>query len=172
MQDYSIFSERILQTAWGRSKIVMIIILVGIVLLLIQTVHYLRTKSNKGVSIWGFLLRNTTYSPRLPTLRKQIGFGIVGIILLIIVTITSLLSAHRDISHTQYVRVETLYSRQVTSDDGNMFSYGCVYAKIEDNWIKLNLPYDWTYEEFPLGEFKGIIWYSEETRIILDFTPQ
>lgn len=172
MQDYSFFSERILRTTWGRSRIVIIVLLIIVVSLLVKMIYYWRTKSNKGVSIWSFLLRNTTYSPRLPTLKQQIGFSIVGIILLLIVAITSLRSAYRDINYTQYVRIETQYSREATRDDGNIFSYGRVYVKTGDTWISLNLPYDWTYEEFPLGEFNGIIWYSEEARIILNFTPQ
>lgn len=169
--DYALFEERLLYTLAGRSTVIITVFILIAISLLVELIHFWKTKTNQAIIIWNFLLKKRKISIK-KTAKQQMIQDIVCIAILSTILVYSVFPTYRDITNQQYVKIETEYSRNERHSDGNLFSYGHVYIKTGDKTITLNLPRNWTAAEFPEGTHYGTIWYSEESMVILAFIPQ
>lgn len=171
MMDLSAFEERLIHTAVNRGLLWGILALVVAVTLAVEVIHYRKTGDNSGVHLGKFFFPGAKNRKLKHTTRQQIGLDIAALAVLAAVMLMNALPVWRDVSGQQYVMVEAQYERTESSSEANLFSNGYVYARTEDGRLDLRLPAGWTAEEFPLGTYSGTIWYSEQSKIILSFTP-
>lgn len=169
--DYAVFDDKLLLTLNGRSRVIIVVIIFVAITLLFEVIYFCITKSNRGVSIWNLFMQKPLFATRLTT-KQQIGRDITVLCILTFIFIFTSLPIFSDIANQQYVKIEAQYSRNDRTSDGNLFSYGHVYAETDKKTVTLELPYGWTEDEFPLGTYRGTVWYSEESKVILAFIPQ
>lgn len=169
--DYAILEQRLIETVTERSKVLIIIIIFITISLLMKILHLCITKTNAGVTIWMLFTKKTLCRLRLTT-KQQIVRDVAILAILITSLVYIAFPICRDVKNQQYVKIEAVYSREKQTSDGNLFSYGHVSVKNNGTTIFLELPCDWSEAEFPLGEYVGTIWYSEESKVILAFIPQ
>lgn len=168
---YSDFDIRILRTFCSRYMIVAVVILIIAVTLTIELVYYHKTKSSQGISIWNLLSKKPVFAQRL-SIKQQISRDLIAIVILSVYLCYSIIPIYNDVSNQQYIEVDALYSRTARDADGNLFSNGQIYIEVSGEVIRLELPEDWTEDEFPEGTFWGTIWYSKESKMVLSIVLQ
>lgn len=162
-----LLQDRLTHTIAERCKTA-IVLLVIICIFLFWNLYHLKKGRKNGISILQLLPFEGNTKNRL-SIKEQIGFKITAIILLVCFVVWNIIPAYYDCSNQQFVQVSTSYCRM--QSDKNLFSNGTVYIYVDGERIALDLPADWDKEEFPEGEYSGIVWYSKFTKIILAFIP-
>lgn len=170
-----ILEDRLTDTLHALGGIYAIGLILVISSLLFDCIYYYRTHSEYGISIFTIKAKITgTKTKRKPmlSLKDQIVVEIIALFLVLGVMFWHLGSIYNDISNQQYERIFTNYSREEGSTDTSWFSYGHAYIEIDGEKVRVELPYKWTEEEFPQGDFRGIAWYSQKSKILLVFQPE
>ena len=142
-------------------------LIVGILLLLKDLIYYRVTRNNDGVSLLNVL---KIFKNRFTT-KEQIALKLVGILALLALIIWTVVPAHQDISKQQYECILGQYTYEADNQDG-LFSNGRVRVETEEDEFYLELPVDWTEDEFPPEAMQGWIYYSKESKILLSFISQ
>ena len=170
--DYAAFEERLVQTLINRSLLWGILALAILLLLATKVIYYCKTGDNSGWYLWKVFFTNAENRKLKYTTKQQIAMSAIALMGLSVVALMTVLPIWQDVSAQRYVKVEAEYKRTEISSESSFFSNGYVYAYADGQRIDLSLPAGWTKEEFPLGTYQGIIWYSEASKVILSFTAQ
>ena len=161
------FQKLLIDTLWNRCAVVFILLLIGFITLTFYIVHYIKTRSNTGIGFWTFIPAFKNRKVKF-TLKQQIAELILGILFVIIFTIWMIYPIYKDITNQQFEEVYTQYSRTELSSRGNLFSNGSAFIEINGEKIALELPYGWSNEDFPLGEYFCVVRYGKESKILLE----
>lgn len=164
--DYELFSDRLLETVTGRFGILSAVAVIILVTMVAELIAWFTRKNEHGISIWSIFSKAPVFKQRL-SLKQQILRDIIALSILISVMCFTGLPYFRDINNEQYVKVEGQYSRTENSSKQNLFSNGHIYIQVEQESIRLELPFDWNASEFPEGSFRATVWYSKESRVAL-----
>ena len=160
--------EILVRTMLKQCFLSLILLIISLCTLTFYIIYYMITRSNEGIGIWSFIPILKNRKARY-TLKQQIVESICGVLLFGITTVLIAYPMYEDINNQQYEQVITQYSRTNSSSEANWLSNGYVYIELDGENISLNLPYGWTEEEFPLGEFTGSVWYARDSKVILSF---
>ena len=103
---------------------------------------------------------------RKRALSFSIGLIVLALVVIPLGSIQRISHLKNDIEHQQYIcaEVDYSYSRNGKGED-------LVTIIREGEIIYVDFPKGWSTDDFPRGEFHGTAWYSEESRILLSFTP-
>lgn len=104
--------------------------------------------------------------------QRNLVAGIIGSIACMWLFFANLLPLWRDIQYKQIVEVHGNYyfdSKNVPHKIG--LNPGHCTVTVAGKSFNLDLPAGWSKTAFPLGGFKGKIYYAKESRIILEFVP-
>lgn len=97
-----------------------------------------------------------------------LGAGVFCVVLFAL-GLFEILPAVRDLTEQRFVQVTTTYYHPSHSV-GRFDFLSDGFVKVEDGARTLELPPNWTAEDFPNGHYYGEIWYSEQSEFILSFT--
>lgn len=107
--------------------------------------------------------------------KKRGRMFLLGAILILIMPVLEgswCISAIKDINSKQIVTAEGSYRHDATSHHRTeLLENGRIYVKIDGESKVFDLPYGWTKEQFPEGEYYGTIVYGQDSEVILQFIP-
>lgn len=139
-----------------KQKTIINLLFIGLALLVLVSGILRRKKMKK------------TDSKKLKRIMCEIMLSIVLLIGTPVLFFPWVLDAIRDMKHQQFVQITAMYERNATSIPRNGWhTNGYVWVYADDIKIRLELPADWTEEQFPYGKEEGTIWYSKESKVIL-----
>lgn len=167
MLDISQFNERIIETCVNQCKPAIALLVIGIVLLLIDIIYFKVTRNNDGLS----LINITKIFTNRFTTKEQIALKIVGILALLVLIAWTTLPVYQDLSNQQFECVSGQYTYETDNQKG-LFSNGRVRVDTGENIFYLELPANWSEDEFPTGTRQGTIYYSKASKIFVSFIPQ
>ena len=169
--DFTWFEQRIIDTVIDECTPLAIMWCIILVLLIIEVIVLFTRKTNQGVNIWNLFRKKPRSQHRL-TLKQQIAGKIAALILVPVwLGFANILPAYNDITNQQYIEYHGTYSRQERTYKSKKKSPERVEIIQDGEKILLYLPAEWNSEEFPLGDYYGTIWYSQDSKIILSFQP-
>ena len=163
------FDQRLIDTMIDRCKIVGVLWIIILLTLAIEALYCWKTKSNQGVSIWNLFSKKPIFLNRL-SLKQRMGRKLIVAIILPVLMIWLGLPVYNDIAQQQYIQAQANYSRNENTSKNHLFSNGYVVIETGNEEIRLELPANWTEQEFPEGLHCGTVWYSQESKVILSFT--
>ena len=164
------WEDRLVNTVIDQCKFLVFIMALVLLFLIIDIIVLLKTRQNNATTIWNILFKKRDRKSKY-TLKQQIMIKVVILILVPLwLCLVFIIPAHNDIEHNQYVQITTTYHRKSEADGKNLFSNGHVYIEIGNDRITLDLPSDWTHDEFPVGTYSGTVCYAKESGIILAFS--
>lgn len=169
--DIAVFNERLIATVLDKCRSIIILLVITIVLLGAELIYYNVTKSNDGFSLLNILPINHTFKNRFST-QNQITLHCIGAVILLGYLAWAFFPAYCDIQNSQYSQVAVRYTNEEQVQSRRLFSNGYVWVETEEDGFYLELPVDWNAYEFPLGTHRGIVCYSEKSKILLSFEPQ
>lgn len=168
--DYAPLQARLLHTCTSRMLLLAVLALYFAVALIVRVVHFRKTHDNRGISLRALMGGTDAVRPR-KTLKQQITQHAVILVMLLGLAIYRAYPTYLDIARQQYVMVTASYERTSSSSERTLFSSGYAYFMQDGERIHLELPADWTEDEFPLGTYQGALWYSQESKVLLSFSP-
>ena len=165
------FEKMLMDTIIAQAKLhVFLFCIIGIALT-VDILWYVRKKEENGFSIWALLPFGKNIKTKLSA-KDQIAMDIFVLLILIVMSGWKIVPTYLDVSEQSYCEVQTTYIRtEDTTDAGGFLSYGHVYAMIDGKQVHLDLPANWSSEDFPEGEHTGLVSYSERSKYILKFSP-
>ena len=171
MMNTAAFNERIMDTVLNKCKPVSLFLAVALVLLVLETIYLFTTKTNAGFAILNILPIRHTFKNRFSTKSQITLHGIVALIL-ISYLIWIIVPAYQDIHNSQYCQITAQYIHKEPKQTKVSISEGHIWVETQDGGFYLELPADWTEEEFPYGTYHGIISYGKASRILTSFICQ
>ena len=162
--DITQFNRRIIDSCVSQCKPAVVLLVIGVLLLVKDLIYYNVTKKNDGLSLLNFF---KIFNNRFTT-KEQIALKLIGIVALLILIAWTIVPAYKDISNQQYNCVFGQYTYEIDNQD-SIFTNGRVKVETKDDEFYLELPANWSEDEFPAGTMQGMIYYSKESKVFLFF---